>query len=270
MTLLPEQSLLKNQSGSILIVVLWTLIMIGYLVGDYLIHNRSKTGTAINLMTTFRQQNALESLLHLTSLDVWQAGIEDYVPGQWVEMTVTGVTLKFRMDDESARINLNTADDAQIRQAMVDILAETDMKLADYLTDGILDWRDENDLVRANGSEKRDYEAAGIGYVPADGFFKTLTEVLMVRGVTRDLFWGDLDRLPVIRDPDTRSDADEKKGGSLMESFTIFDSGTRRLSVLIPMPDSRVSLYYVFFIGGPGSTGVIEWYSEYMEGTLDL
>ena len=263
---------IKNSNGSILIVVLWTLIMISYLVGDYLIHNRSKTGTAINLKASFVQMNAVESVLHLTTSDKWKAGIEQYKPGQWVDMNVEGVKLRFRLDNEGTRININTADDAKIRQAVVDIFKESDIEKANLLTDAILDWRDSDDLVRTQGAEKEYYESEGLNYLPADGLFKTMTELLLVKEMTNKLFWG----TPGKDDtPNNTSDngsdntSDDTVQGSFMEKFTLFNAGFERLSILIPLK-GNASLYFILFIKGKNSMNVVERYTEFLEGKIDL
>ncbi|MBU0464061.1 MAG: general secretion pathway protein GspK [Proteobacteria bacterium] len=259
---------IKNSNGSILIVVLWTLVMISYLVGDYLIHNRSKTGTAMNLTDSFIQMNAVESVLHLTTSDEWKSGIDQYMPGKWVDMNVDGVKLRFRLDNEGSRININTADDAKIRQAVVDIFNESDIEKANLLTDAILDWKDNDDLVRTQGAEKAYYESEGLNYLPADGLFKTMTELLLVKEMTGKLFWGDPgkdDTSVNTFDNTSGSTSDDKEQGSFMEKFTLFDAGFDRLSILIPLKgDSR--LYFILFIKGKNSMNVVERYTEFLEG----
>lgn len=263
---------IKNSNGSILIVVLWTLVMISYLVGDYLIHNRSKTATAMNLTTSFIQMNAVESVLNLTTSDEWKSGIDQYMPGKWVDMNVEGVKLRFRLDNEGSRININTTDDAKIRQAVVDIFNESDIEKANLLTDAILDWKDNDDLVRTQGAEKDYYESEGLNYLPADGLFKTMTELLLVKGMTGKLFWGDPGKDDI---PDSTSDStsdntsdlisDYKEQGSFMEKFTLFDAGFERLSILIPLSEDA-RLYFILFIKGKNSINVVERYTEFLEG----
>lgn len=259
---------IKNSNGSILIVVLWTLVMISYLVGDYLIHNRSKTATAMNLTASFIQMNAVESVLNLTTSDEWKSAIDQYMPGKWVDMNVEGVKLRFRLDNEGSRININAADDAKIRQAVVDIFNESDIEKANLLTDAILDWKDNDDLVRTQGAEKDYYDSEGLNYLPADGLFKTMTELLLVKGMTGKLFWGDPGKNDTTENtPDNTSDptSDEIEQGSFMEKFTLFDAGFERLSILIPLNEGS-RLYFILFIKGKNSMNVVERYTEFLEG----
>ena len=245
--------------------------MISYLVGDYLIHNRSKTGTAMNLKASFIQMNAVESVLHLTSSDEWKKGVDQYIPGKWGDLNVEGVKLRFRLDNEGIRININTSDDAKIRQTVVDIFKESDIEKANLLTDAILDWRDYDDLVRTQGAEKEYYESKGLNYLPADGWFKTMTELLLVKEMTRKLFWGAPGKTEKNDNPDNTFDktsdynTDDIEQGSFIEKFTLFDAGFERLSIVIPLKgDAR--LYFILFIKGKKSMNVVERYTEFLEG----
>ena len=56
-------------------------------------------------------------------------------------------------------------------------------QLADQLADAILDWRDENDLVRLNGAEDADYASAGLPYGAGDRPFRSLEELRQVLGM---------------------------------------------------------------------------------------
>ncbi len=40
------------------------------------------------------------------------------------------------------------------------------------------------------GAEEKDYEAKGLTYRPANGPFNVMSELLLVIGVTSDMFWG--------------------------------------------------------------------------------
>jgi len=253
-------AIFHNTKGSVLIVVLWSLIMISYLVGDFLIHNQSKTGSAMNLMTSFRQQNAIESLIHLVALDEWTAGLTDYSPETWMNMTVAGIPLRFRLDTEEGRVNINSDGDETIRQTMKNLLEESEADRADMLTDMLLDWRDTNDLARVNGAEARHYMASGLGYLPADGPFKTLTEALMLSGMTPDTFWGDPGK------PLSDEDEASYEINAFVEAFTIFDGSTQRLSILIPFQNQNTQLYVILFFTDPKNKNEIEQYTTIISG----
>ena len=84
------------------------------------------------------------------------------------------------------------------------------------LVDSILDWRDEDDLHRANGAENDYYLSLSPSYTAKNGPFETVEELLWVRGMTPDLFYGSQER--------------ETQKLSLREIFTV-DSATDRVNL---------------------------------------
>jgi type II secretory pathway component PulK len=58
------------------------------------------------------------------------------------------------------------------------------------IADAILDWVDQDDEMREYGAEIEYYSALNPPYTPQNGPFKTIEELLLVRGVTADLLFG--------------------------------------------------------------------------------
>jgi DNA uptake protein ComE-like DNA-binding protein len=87
----------------------------------------------------------------------------------------------YGVSDEESRLNLNVASAADLGklQGMTpDVLA------------AIMDWRDEDNTVSPNGAEADYYLSLQPPSMPRNGPFQTVRELLMVRGVTRDLLLG--------------------------------------------------------------------------------
>jgi competence ComEA-like helix-hairpin-helix protein len=87
----------------------------------------------------------------------------------------------YGVSDEESRLNLNQAAAAELSKLQgmqADILA------------AILDWRDEDHTVSPGGAEADYYLSLQPPRIPRDGPFQTVRELLMVRGVTRDLLLG--------------------------------------------------------------------------------
>lgn len=102
-----------------------------------------------------------------------------------------------RILDESARLSLNSAP----RDSFVTILARSgvDDKGADEIADSIADWRDPDDEHRLNGAESDYYEP--LGYEAKNGPFNSVEELLLVKGMDKDILYGNAEReLTGIRD----------------------------------------------------------------------
>jgi general secretion pathway protein K len=60
----------------------------------------------------------------------------------------------------------------------------------DVVTDSILDWRDADDLYRINGAENDYYQSLKEPYNCKNVNLDAIEELLLIRGVTQDLFYG--------------------------------------------------------------------------------
>lgn len=88
--------------------------------------------------------------------------------------------------DESSKLNINTAGEEALS------------KLPDMTADiaaAIADWRDEDSNTRTGGAENDYYLSLTEPYFCKNGPFETVEELLLVRGMTRELLYGD----PVVR-----------------------------------------------------------------------
>jgi type II secretory pathway component PulK len=253
-----------GRRGSILIVVLWVLLLISLLAGRYLSHNRGKAAAAAHGWQSLVREQAFRSVLELYSTsgqplppdengDEIQpaADKENNEPvGEtgllsWKELTIGGLNLLVRESSEDKRINLNSAADDAIRKQLRQGLGEDHLEEADQVADSLLDWRDSDDLVRSDGAEKDFYQQKGLSYEPADGPFKNLTEMLLIRGVSRELFWGDA---PVVASSNQDDQGEDEDSGqapmfSLINVFTISGENVKRVEVLFPQDDGTAMAF---------------------------
>jgi len=94
-----------------------------------------------------------------------------------------------RIMDESGKVDLNTAPEQVLRTLITSLVGEvTD---ADALVDCILDWRDKDDLHRLKGAESDYYESLPKPYKAKNGDFDSLEELLLVKGMTPQLLYGE-------------------------------------------------------------------------------
>ena len=218
------------ERGSTLIVVLWTLILISFLAGEYLDHNRGKASLAINAWDSIRQREAVDSIFHLFATDSWPIPGENQKEGKWFHLAPGGMDLWVMAENESKKININTAPDNRIRSEILDLLSEENLDQAEQIADNILDWRDKDSLVRTNGAEEDEYNSMGLLYKPANNSFKLLTEMQLVLGVSRELLWGD----PMTSIQQEEDEETDSVPHSLVGTFTIYSKATKRISVIVP------------------------------------
>lgn len=94
--------------------------------------------------------------------------------------------------DLDRRININIASDELLQQALQTMGA--DPREAGGIVEGVRDWIDEDDHPHLVGAESDDYlSTPNPGFMPyfaKNGPIDDMTELLLVRGVTPELFWG--------------------------------------------------------------------------------
>ncbi len=99
------------------------------------------------------------------------------------------------IQDESGKLNINMATEDQIHALCEAIgIPKPD---SDIITDSIVDWKDVDNLHRINGAEDDYYESLNPPYKAKNtGRLDTVEELLLVRGVTPDYFYGHPEKAP--------------------------------------------------------------------------
>lgn len=93
-----------------------------------------------------------------------------------------------RVTAEDGKVNINMVSDTVLRKIVGNFgLKES---LRDVVVDSILDWRDPDDFYRLNGAENDYYQSLKEPYPCKNGPLDSIEELLLVKGITRDLFYG--------------------------------------------------------------------------------
>jgi general secretion pathway protein K len=93
------------------------------------------------------------------------------------------------ISDEGGKININTADDSLLRK-LIEEGCGLEGSERDTIVDSILDWRDPDDNHRLNGAESDYYMSLPEPYKARNGNFVVTEELLLVKGVTEEVFYG--------------------------------------------------------------------------------
>lgn len=93
-----------------------------------------------------------------------------------------------KITDLERKVNINMADQAMLEQAMR--LIGVDAGDAGPIAASILDWISPSPNALPGGTESSHYETLEPPYQAKDGPIDDLSELLLVRGVTLDIYWG--------------------------------------------------------------------------------
>lgn len=198
---------LRDNSGAALIIVLWAIILLSVIAAGFSAFARAQAYSVGN----FRDETNAEYLA-LSGYNLAVSKITkgfDLVArdnkGRLIFIEKDGNTTKtfdasgeaalgggkvfFEIEDEKARLNLNTASPEEIDALLASCGVEKTDR--DILTDSIMDWRDENHDHHLNGAESDYYRSLEAPYEAKDGNFDSEEELLLIKGMTPELFYGE-------------------------------------------------------------------------------
>lgn len=195
------QRRLQDNRGVALVVVLWVIMVLSLLIGGFAFtmhvetqiasYNRkqlkaemlARSGVEVARMLLMRDaQSATTSTFDATT-DPWATNAEFYAEHPLGEGTVS-----VKVTDEESKLPLNRLSPEQW-QRLMEMLA-VDPSEGDVVVDSILDWMDENDMHRLNGAETDYYSTLSPPYKAKNGRFDRVEELLLLRGMTDQIFYG--------------------------------------------------------------------------------
>lgn len=194
----------NRQTGFALLIVLWTVGFLALLGTQIVASGRSDTRLADNLKQEAQLAAAADGAVADLMFRLLAARDPHYQPDGTVRTLSIGQTPIFvRIENESDRVNLNTASGALVRALIIQTGAAP--VLADHIAAAILDWRTAGTNPRPGGAKASDYKAAGRAYGPPEAPFRSVNELSDVLGMTPDLFARLAPHLTVLTDgdPDT-------------------------------------------------------------------
>jgi general secretion pathway protein K len=146
-----------------------------------------------------------------------------------------------KIGNESGKININSADGRLLGMMLDGFDLEDDDK--DTIVDSILDWRDSDKLHRLNGAEDDYYLSLSDPYPCKDGDFDSLEELMLVKGVTREIYYGGLNEMITIYtggSSPTDSQASRRAKASGSGGININAASDKMLKALPLMTDDLV------------------------------
>ena len=97
----------------------------------------------------------------------------------------------YRITDEAARLNINATTPDRLGRLLAEL--GVDRQQRDIINDSLQDWRDANELHRLHGAESEFYLRLAVPYRARNANLQDAAELLQVRGVTRELYFGGQD-----------------------------------------------------------------------------
>lgn len=178
-----------RRRGVALLLVLWLLVLLTGLVSVFALTARTEAlqGNFLSRSTAARYaaEGGIEvAVMRMQNSDENQRWVPD---GHPYEFGFDQANLRVQVYDESGKLDLNVAGPDLINGLLLAL--DVDPQRAQALTGAILDWRDQDDLLAAQGgAEDPEYEAAGRPYGAKDRPFDTVPELQQVLGMDESLY----------------------------------------------------------------------------------
>jgi general secretion pathway protein K len=190
-----------RQDGIAMIIVMWVILVLSLLISGFAFRMHVETQVA-----SFSRKELKAEMLARAGIEVARmelildeksptdAGF-DTLGQAWVtneDLFVShelgGGKYNVKIIDEERKLPINKLSREQLKR-LVDVLG-VDPLDGDVIVDSILDWIDGDDLHLLNGAETDYYSELDPPYRAKNGPLDRVEELLMVRGVTKELFDG--------------------------------------------------------------------------------
>jgi general secretion pathway protein K len=208
----------KHNKGVALLLVIWVLALLSVIVGEFC----HAMKTEVNITRNFKEQTQafyiaraglLKAVSGLITLETTPPKTtdtklfsdednEDSDTVKWrINIDIEDIPFEpgvfsVNIGNEAGKVNINKAGQNLLKMMLNGFDLDDQDKAV--IVDSILDWRDENDFHRLNGAENNYYQSLAEPYECKNDFFDSVEELLLVKGVTEEIFYGGLEDLVTV------------------------------------------------------------------------
>jgi general secretion pathway protein K len=215
-SLLPALVRARDRRGVAIVIVLWVVLVLSLLISGFAFTMHVETQVASFARKQLKAEMLARSGIEVARMELilheksptessFDAPNQEWATNEelYVNHELGDGTYNVKVTDEESKIPLNTVTDAQLKRLFN--LLGVDPTDGDIMTDSILDWREPGDLTRLNGAKNDYYQSLSPPYRAKNGPFDRVEELLLVRGVTPELFNGspateDREAIPALSD----------------------------------------------------------------------
>jgi len=220
-----------GESGIALIIVLWVMALLIVIVLSFSVMARTEVFSTMTFQEQMINKYLAEAGMQRAIMEIFYrnankskqitfAEEEVYrTDGTFYLGEMSNGYYKFSISDESGKININTLTDSSgiiLNNLLVN--SGVEKETADTIVDSILDWKDADDLTRLRGAENDYYMSLANPYKAKNANFDNLEELLLVKGITSEILYGN-----------------EEKPGLI--NFTTIYSNTDKININVAAPE---------------------------------
>ncbi|MEO0250136.1 MAG: hypothetical protein ABIN58_11555, partial [candidate division WOR-3 bacterium] len=197
-------STVSSNHGIALLMVLWVLTALSILAFSFSYLTRTDANATISFRKGLENkflaeagvERAVMEILYKRSAAKTKALVEEgelwRADGTPHEIKIGEGLCTVRIRDEAGKIDINTLTPSSgiiLKNLLINLNVSPEN--ADTIVDSVLDWKDADDLRRLHGAENNYYRSLPNPYDAKNGNFVTPEELLLVKGVTPKILYGD-------------------------------------------------------------------------------
>lgn len=253
--------------GAALLLVLWLIVLLTGVVGSFALAARVEHMQGTALARGLVARNAARAGIEyaIVRVRLQDPALQWRPDGQPHAWGYQDAEVRIRIEDESGKVDLNTAPRSLLASLLVVLQAERPQQLAA----AIADWRDSDSLGQpAGAAEDGDYAAAGRPHGAKDAPFEGIAELRQVLGFTPAVFDAIAPHVTVhsgLPWPDSKFASatvlgamglgDTAATGRRDSGAAVFGSGTYSVESRARLPDGRQERLRVVLRLGDGPSG---------------
>ncbi len=189
-------------------MVLWVLTILTVMVFSFSYMARTETYAALSFRQTVEKKFLAEAGVERGIAELFymnaNKNITPVKPGDEVWRT-DGRPYKILTDNgyytvsitnEGGKLDINTTPELILRNLLLNLGLNLDD--VDVIVDSVMDWKDPDDLHRLHGVESDYYMSLPNPYKAKNADFDTLEELLLVKGITPEILYGDKKKKGII------------------------------------------------------------------------
>ena len=195
---------LAEESGIVLVMVLWVLALLSTIAAHFTLSTHTENQASVNHKESVQayyvaRAGMLQTIDRLARIATWKdfSTLKDSSPEvclSWNRFSkpcgsLRGERYRVMLEDQATKINVN---DPRSLHWLDLILkgVDIDQETRSTILDSLLDWHDEDDTARLHGAENSYYRHVDNPYQCKNGDLDTLEELLLVKGMTRNILYG--------------------------------------------------------------------------------
>ena len=182
-----RREITRRQRGFALLVVLWTLVLIAFIVVHVTAAGRVEVQIASNLSANAAAQAAADGAIYQAIFQLSDPRPDQHwaVDGSAHELVIGKSRILLRIEDEADRINPNLASAALLEGLLRACGSEPQRAAATAAA--ITEWIGSATPARSPAELTAEYRAAGLDYAPPGSPMESIDELGRVRGMTPEL-----------------------------------------------------------------------------------